>query len=279
MRVKSVIATEYCLIKPFKFVERRRVIESIPKGYLLLKPVVAGICGSEMLYFKGEKEKEKLEKRLPMCLLHEGVAQISGKGEGTKLKAGTYVVVNPMIPCGRCPACKNLRENLCQNSKYMASTADGLARTFFPYPEERVIPVPQGIELELAALTEPLSIALNAFEKSETKKGEMVAVIGDGTIGYLTALMTSSVGGFSQEKLYLIGVVDEKLSLAKDFTSTVNSVREKEVMEKLSGRFDVVFEAVGGRAHAVTIREATDLLRAGGRCILLGLSRGEVLIN
>jgi len=279
MKIKRVVAREFCLVEPFKFAERERVIESIPKGHLLLKPVVAGICGSEMLYFKGEKEKEKLEKRLPMCLLHEGVAEVFDVGEETKIEAGAHVVVNPMIPCKECPACKNLGENLCQNSKYMAATADGLARTFFLYPEERVIPVPPGMGLEFAALTEPLSVALNAFDASETKKDETVAVIGDGTIGYLVALIVSSVGGVPRENLYLIGVIDEKLSLAKDFASIVNSINEKEALEKLKGKFDVAFEAVGGRAHGVTIREATDLLIPCGRCILLGISRGEVPID
>jgi len=279
MKIKKVTAKEFCLVEPFKFALRERSIESVSKGHLLLKPVVAGICGSEMLYFKGEKEKEKLEKRLPMCLLHEGVARVIGTGEGTILRAGAHVVVNPMIPCKRCFACRNLAENLCENSKYMAATADGLARTFFSYPEERVVPVPDGIELEVAALAEPLSVALNAVEISRIKEGEKVSVIGDGTIGYLLTLIASSVGRVQPENLHLIGIVDDKLSLVKDFASTVNSIKEKERMKQLGGRFDVVFEAAGGRAHRTTIEEAIDLLRPGGRCVLLGISRGEVPIE
>jgi len=279
MKVEKIVAREFCLVKPFKFVLRERVIESVPKKHLLLRPVVAGICGSEILYFKGEKEKEKLEKRLPMCLLHEGVAEVVEAGEETRLEAGTYVVVNPMTPCKECSACKNSEENLCQNSRYMAATADGLARTFFLHPEERVIPVPEGVELEVAALTEPFSVALNAFEVSETGRDEMVAVIGDGTIGYLVALTVSSVGNVPPENLYLIGIIDEKLSLSGDFASPLNSIKEKEKMESLKGRFDVVFEAVGGRAHRATMQEAIDLLRPGGRGVLLGISKDEVPVR
>ncbi len=277
--MKRMAAKEYILVKPFEFAERETLIESVPEGHLLLKPVVAGICGSEMLYFKGEKEKEKLEKRLPMCLLHEGVAKIVEAGRGTNLKADALVVVNPLVPCGKCLACKNLSENLCQDSRYMAATADGIARTLFLYPESRVIPVPAGIEPELAALTEPLSIALNAFEVSETRRGETVAVIGDGTIGYLVVLMVSHVSGVPCENLYFIGVVDEKLALAKDFATPVNSVKEKEAIERLTAKVDVAFEAAGGEAHKFTIKEAIDILRPGGRCILLGISRGEVPVD
>ncbi len=273
------IAREFCLVEPFKFVVRERTIKSVPKGFLLLKPIVAGICGSEMLYFKGEKEPEKLKKRLPMCLLHEGVAEVVEKGDGTRLDIGTKVVVNPMIPCGKCYACRRNRENLCQNARYMAATADGLARTFFLYPENRVLPVPQGLDLEVAALTEPFSVALNAIGEAKIGDSDVVAVIGDGTVGFLLTLAASYIGGVPRERLYMIGIVDEKLVLANDFASTINSIREAEKLNVLYGIVDVSFEAVGGKAHRVTIKESIDLLRPGGKCILVGISKGEIPVE
>jgi len=278
MKNKSFIAREFCLVKPFTFVVRKRVIDSIPDGDLLLKPIVAGICGSEMLYFKGQKEKEKLESRLPMCLLHEGIAEIVEAGRGTSLKRGTRVVVNPLVPCGECWACRNQSENMCRNSKFMAATADGLARTLFLYPEDRVIPLPPGIPAEIAALSEPFSVAVNACETAEIRGDDKVAVIGDGPIGYLVALAVSSISHVPPERLYFIGIIDEKLNLARDFASTLNSMKEKDELKSLSEKLDVVFEAVGGAAHRVTLKEAIDLLRPGGRCILLGISKGEVPI-
>ena len=77
----------------------------------------------------------------------------------------------------------------------MAATADGLARTLFPYPEDRVIPVPREVEAEVAALTEPLSIALNALEEAKINSADSIAVIGDGAIGYLLTLVISYIGG------------------------------------------------------------------------------------
>jgi len=273
------VAKEFYLVEPFKFVAKERVIEKIPEKFLLLKPIVAGICGSEILYFKGEKEPEKLKARLPMCLLHEGVAEVIEAGKGSKLKAGTKVVVNPMIPCGKCYSCRNGKENLCQNARYMAATADGLARTLFLYPEERVIPVPEEVEVEVAALTEPLSVVLNAFEEANLGLADSVAVIGDGAIGYLLTLVISHVGGIPPDRLYMIGIIDEKLSLAQDFASTINSIRETTKLSSIYGTIDVSFEAVGGRAHKVTIKEAIDLLKPGGRCILIGISKGEVPVE
>ena len=273
------VAKEFYLVKPFKFVAKERIIENVPEKFLLLKPIIAGICGSEILYFKGEKEPEKLRARLPMCLLHEGVAEIIEAGKGTRLKVGSKVVVNPMIPCGKCDPCKNGKENLCQNAKYMAATANGLARTLFLYPEERVIPIPEEVEVEVAALTEPFSIALNAFEEANISAEESVTIIGDGPVGYLVTLVASHVGGIPPERLYMIGIVDEKLSLVRDFASTINSAEEPTKLSRLYGTIDVSFEAVGGRAHKITIREAIDLLKPGGRCILIGISKGEVPVE
>ena len=276
LKIAEVAAREYCLVEPFRFVERRRVIDSVPDGWLLLRPVVAGICGSEMLYFKGQKEAEKLKNRLPMCLLHEGVAEVVESGHGTKLQKGTKVVVDPLVPCGKCRACLNLRENLCREGRYMAATMDGLARTFFVYPESRVVPVPDGVSLEVAALSEPVSVALNAVESAGVSSGERVAVVGDGTVGYLVAAAISSVAKVPVEDLFFVGVVDEKLALAKDFASPMNSIKEKQRFDGLADGVDVVFEAAGGGAHRVTVAQAVRLLRSGGRGVLLGISLGEV---
>jgi len=278
--MKGFVAKEFPLVEPFRFVLRENVIQSVPPSFLLLRPLVAGICGSEILYFKGEKEKEKLDSRLPMCLLHEGVAEVVAAGELAKLKVGTKVVVNPMQPCGQCVSCKiGIGENYCQFSRYMAATADGLSRTLFLYPEARVLPVPEGIELEIAALSEPISIALNALEVAQVSQGEKVAVIGDGPIGYLIALTASYIGNVPRENLHLIGIIDEKLSLARDFSNTVNSICEGRRVEELRQSLDVVFEAVGGQAQEITLDEAINLLRPGGRCVVLGLSSKKVPIN
>lgn len=148
-------------------------------------------------------------------------------------------------------------------------------RALFIYPHERVIPIPAGIELEVAALTESLSIALNALEEAEIRGKERVAVIGDGVIGYLVALFVSFVGGIPKENLYLFGIVDEKLSLAGDFAVTVNSIRERREVKRMHQNFDIVFEAVGGKAQEVALEQAFDLLKPVGKAVVLGLPPGK----
>ena len=273
---KEHIAREFPLVKPYEIGERRRLIDKIPENYVLLKMIVAGICGSDVLYFKGYKEKWKLEKRLPICLLHEGVAEVvETKGE-TSVKPGDKVVIMPLTACGEYIACKmKLGENLCLNPKFLASTCDGLARTLLVYPASKVIPIPEKLDLRIAVLTEPLSAVLNAIEVSNLSGNEKIAIIGDGTIGYLLASTLSRFFKVQREDLHVIGVVEEKLSIFEDIAEVINVHKEHEKLRELKNRLDIVFEAVGGKAHEKTIDQALDLLRPAGKLVILGIPGEE----
>jgi ribitol-5-phosphate 2-dehydrogenase len=161
----------------------------------------------------------------------------------------------------------------------MGATADGMARTFFLYPEKGVVELPAGTKLEAAALVEPASIALNAVEEAGVKPGARGVVIGDGAMGYLVALMLSHVAKIPKQNLFLVGISDKKLALAEDFAQTINSLTEEKKLAGLRQKVDVVFEAVGGKAQEKTVAEAIALLRPGGKAIVLGLSKDRVPIK
>ncbi len=270
------LAKEFPLVKPHEIGERFRIIDKIPEGYVLLKPLIAGICGSDILYFEGHKEEWKLRERLPLCLLHEGVAEVVEVGEGVSLRKGVRTVVVPLIPCGECLVCRNnLGENMCLNPRFLASTCDGLARTLFVYPAERVIPIASDLDLEIAVLAEPLSVVLNALEGGWVGREDRVAIIGDGTLGFLLALTISQMLGVPKPNLHVLGIFYEKLALMRDFAFTINTREEAGRLEEIFNSFDVVFEAVGGKAQEKTLDQALSLVRPGGRLIVLGIPAGE----
>jgi len=269
-------AKEFQLVEPFVFEIKEKELPALRQGELLLKPLVAGICGSEILYFKGQKSEKKLKERLPMALLHEGTAEVVETGPETSMEKGQKVVVFPMLPCGNCDACKEGFENGCQKSRFMAATADGLARTLFVYREENVVAIPEEIGLDEAALTEPTAIAVNGVNTAEWKGREKVAVIGDGPIGYLTALVASFVRKIPKEDLFFLGIIDEKLKLAEEFATPLNSISQKEEIEKLQGKLDIVLECVGGKAQEITLNQGIGLLKPRGQLIVLGLTDENV---
>lgn len=271
--MKQIKSKEYYLVKPFKIIEKTNIIRKVPKGQVLLKPLVTGICGSDILYFKGQKDPEKLKKRLPLILLHEGVAQIAGTSR--------KVIVIPLNPCGRCYACKFGYENLCTDAKFMASTGPGMARSPFLYPQKLTISLPANIAPEIGALTEPIGIGYRAVLESGIKTTGKVAVIGDGPVAYFTALMISYQGKIPKSRLYVLGIVSEKLKLFSKFSKTVNTmtVRGKGEFNKLVGEIDYVFEAAGGSAMEITVAQALELLKPRGTLTLVGLSDKKIPVK
>jgi len=272
-------ATEFPLVEPFRFETRKRVLDSLSPRELLLAPVVAGICGSEIHYFLGLKDEEKLRERLPMCLLHEGVCRVLHPGK-SQFPVGSMVVPIPMRPCGECPACIKGAENLCSQSKFMAATADGMARTAFAYPWRRVVALPRGVTPRSGALTEPLSIAYRTVAAAGLKGAERVAVLGDGPIGYFVALMVSTLGKIPRERLWFLGVVDKKLEMASSFATSVNTkeLPAREVASR-TGPMQVCFECVGGRAGEITLGQAIEILEPLGALYILGLSPDKVPVK
>lgn len=269
----------YPLVKPFIFEKQARLIDELLDGEVLLSPVVAGICGSEIHYFTGKKEEEKLRKRLPMCLLHEGVCRVV-LSHDSSVQEGSLVVPIPLRPCGQCPACLKGSENFCERASFMAATGDGMARSLFSYPADRVVRVPPGVPPSVAALTEPLSIAAQALRQASLKGHERVGILGDGPIGYFVLIMASLLGGILRDNLFFLGVVDEKLAMGQDFATPVNtrSISPQELASKL-GRLQVCFECVGGGVSEITLDQAIHLLEPLGSLYVLGLSSGKVPVR
>ena len=67
----------------------------------------------------------------------------------TGLAAGMKVAVNPSHPCGKCPACRSGRENLCERMHFLGSAsvfphAQGMFADLFILGSRQVIPVDTG---------------------------------------------------------------------------------------------------------------------------------------
>jgi len=168
---------EYYLKTPKKFIKKQNQLKPLQNGQALIRPLVTGICGSDVHYYLGLKSPEKLKERLPVILLHEGVAEIVEVKGKTGLKKGDRVIVIPFEACGKCNACKNGDVNLCPKSKYMGSTAPGLAREYLVYPAKKLVKVSKEISNELAALIEPLTITYHSFKNVTIKKTDKVLIM------------------------------------------------------------------------------------------------------
>ena len=87
------------------------------------------------------------KRKLPLVVGAEASGEIAAVGEAvTRFKPGQKVVMYGALTCGICPACKQGRDNLCEDvAGIMGFHVDGFAREFINLAERLVIPMPDGV--------------------------------------------------------------------------------------------------------------------------------------
>jgi L-iditol 2-dehydrogenase len=136
----------------------------------------------------------------PRVIGHEMVGHIVHAGAKVKgFSRGDRVTLATTVACGDCPYCSLGLGNLCPNSTPISYDFDGAFADYLAVPPQalaggNVIAVPEGVPDEAAALSEPLSCAVNAQEIAGVKQGDRVLVIGGGPLGALHAELAKALG-------------------------------------------------------------------------------------
>ena len=108
---------------------------------------------------------------------------------GVGFSEGDRVVVEPLIFCGTCRACRMGASYLCYHLKVMGVDAPGGMQEYWAVPTARLLKVPDSLSDDHAALIEPLAIATHDVARAQVKRGDTVVVFGGGPIGCLIALV------------------------------------------------------------------------------------------
>ena len=163
----------------------------IQPGEVLLKLGAGGICGSDLHYYF-EGRNGSFVVREPLIPGHEASAVVARVGAGvTRVKVGDKVAVSPSHACGRCDYCRDGREQLCRNMKFLGSASlfphiQGMFREYFVMGERQCYPVGGDISLGELAFAEPLAVGLHAVNRGGELLGKSVLITGAGTIGCVT---------------------------------------------------------------------------------------------
>ena len=172
-------------VNPYELVLRDEADPSPEPGEALIRIRAAAVCGSDMHGYHGADARRKP----PLILGHEAAGEVvSGALEGQR------VVLNPLVTCGVCPACTGGRANLCPDRRLIGMARPGAFAELITLPERNLIPVPDGMTLSHAALTEPAATALHGINLAQRAAFRAFAeasvlVIGGGAIGLLSALI------------------------------------------------------------------------------------------
>ncbi len=232
-----------------------------------IKIAYCGICGTDLHIYHGNMDARVT---VPHIMGHECSGTVSEIGGQVKdIKVGDKVVVRPLGPCGKCPACLAGHNHICYKLKFLGIETHGAMQSYWTVPAETVHKIPDDMSLQYGALIEPLAVVCHDVRLSGLVKGEKAVVIGGGPIGILAALVAKSVGAD-----VLISEINEfRLEFAEKLgISTVNPMKqdvEAFVNEWTGGAgADVVFEVSASNAGAAVM---TKLARSRGRIVLIGI--------
>lgn len=171
--------------------ELRDVPDPEPAGHALVRVAHVGICGSDMHAWAGHDDR----RPAPLILGHEAAGVVvAGPGEGTR------VTVNPLVTCGQCEDCKAGRENLCARRQIISMPPrEGAFAEMVAMPAVNLVPVPDDVPTEKAALTEPLACGWHAVRLARRALNRPLEearclVFGGGAIGLGAALALKAEG-------------------------------------------------------------------------------------
>jgi L-iditol 2-dehydrogenase len=246
-------------------------------GEIVMEVAAATTCGTDLKVWRRGGHAKMLVP--PTRFGHEGAGKIIALGDGvTGWQIGDRVVANNSAPCMDCFFCQRQEYSLCPNITWNNGTFAEYLLIPAPIVEHNLLPIPDGVEADLAAMTEPLACVLHGVARSNFNADSRVVVIGDGAIG----LMFVAVMASQCKSVWLFGGNDRRLAIGEqlgatrtwnhhdtDISTTVKSLTE-------GWGADIVIEATGIPSVWET---AIDCGRPGATINLFGGCPKDTTIN
>lgn len=264
-------------------------------GWVRIRPRLAGICGSDLATVDGRSSRwfEPIVS-FPFVPGHEIVADL----DTTDPDSTTRVVLEPVLgcvaravspPCAACAAghlgnCERLAHGDLDaglQTGFCCDTGGGWASELVAH-RSQLHPVPASMSDEAAVLVEPTACAVHAALRARPDPGDIVAVIGAGTLGLLTV---AALRRFAPECTIVIGAKHpHQRDTARALGATVvvgadelaRAVRRRTGTQvlgsgptrRLTGGADVTIDCVGS---AASIGDALAITRPRGRVVMVGM--------
>ncbi len=232
---------------------------------VVVRVTAVGICGTDVHVLDGEFEPTVF----PITPGHETSGIVESVGaEVSEFTAGDRVSVDPTLTCGECTFCRAGRPNLCErwDGSGVART-NGSAAELMLAPMRNVYRLPDGVDLELAALIEPLSCAIHGYDLLPRRLGEHYLIYGAGTMGLMMAQLAPRAGAAS------VTVVDrnpDRLRAAREVG--IDQLAESAEEVARTGGWDVVIDCTGAVG---AIEDGLGRVRRGGTFQQFGVAPTE----
>ena len=240
-------------------------------GEVIVRPEAVGLCGSDFHYFLGDLGAVEESLLYPRVQGHEaaGIVEEVGPDCPASVRAGERVAIWPHTSCGHCYPCRIGRGNVCANIRLIGIHEDGALQERLRLPATHVFPVGDQ-DPAVAALIEPVSIAVRAVVRGRVAPGEKVVVFGAGPIGQAVAAAALDRGASVLLLDPLPGRVERGRAIGADVLAVGEAAEAVPAAREWAGGDgpEVVFEATG---VAEVARTAVELVAPAGRVVIVGL--------
>ncbi len=242
-------------------------IEQVPEpqvsGRKVLVQFKAGsICGTDMHLYRGDWKWIKKG----MIIGHDAW--------GIREDTAERVVMVPMVNCGHCYYCLRGLPSYCVRSKFYGLTRDGFFAESKAMLPRSLIPLPESVSDEEAAIVEPVALALRVLNYMKPDLGDWVTILGQGAIG----LLMTQVALLKGCRVIAVDLEDYRLELSEKYgaEAVINAKHQdviKTVRKLTKIGSDLVIEAAG---NTRTVEQTPHLVRKAGKVALVGESKGRM---
>ncbi|HVQ90772.1 MAG TPA: alcohol dehydrogenase catalytic domain-containing protein [Mycobacteriales bacterium] len=255
----------------------QRPVPAPGPGELLVRVATAGICGTDVAeYARGpvmfpiDRPDPATGHSGPMVPGHEFSGYIAGVGSGVVgFAEGELVASGAGVWCGRCGPCGRGRTNLCEHYWTVGIHRDGALADYVSVPAAACLSLAgRRISADLAALAQPMSIALHAVRRGDPAAGQEVAVLGTGGIGMFVCCALARLGA----AVTAVDLDPDRLQLAARLgvARTITAIAAAPLLDQLRDQIappQLVFECTG---TAGALRAALSLTGPGARIVVVG---------
>ena len=230
-----------------KFEVREMTFGPLGPHDILVNNKACGICGTDVHIYHGEKGSAEVTP--PVVLGHEFAGVVAKVGEEvTSFKPGDHVAMDPNMYYGQCVPCRVGKKQECEHLFALGVNVNGGFAEYAVCPETQCFKVREDISFDEAAMAEPLACVIHGIDQAQIRPGQVVLVIGGGTIGLMMVQM-ARICGASTVILSEPVKMRRKIGMEVGADATIDPIHE-DVPQKIweiCGRkgADVVIECVG----------------------------------